>query len=114
MAVTQLFALALLSLALAAVTGWYGYRQQQQWQQQCRRYATLAAAKVPGREWLAWCGRGYPVGGREQARLQQLLAQAGIFASQGFDRLRGAKLLGGLGLAIMVLTWRLLVAPADG
>lgn len=66
------------------------------------------------RDWLSWCGRGYPVGAREQARLQQLLAQAGIFSRHGFDRLRAAKLLGGLGGAMAVLLWRLLAAPADG
>ncbi|MGY2437360.1 hypothetical protein ACW4FQ_29910, partial [Escherichia coli] len=41
------------------------------------------------------------------ARLQQLLAQAGIFSRHGFDRLRAAKLLGGLGGALAALLWRL-------
>ncbi|WP_323953681.1 Flp fimbrial biogenesis protein FlpH [Aeromonas hydrophila] len=114
MTVMQLFGLALSCFALAAFAGWHGYRQQQQWLAQSRRYGPPRQGREVARDWLAWCGRGYPVGAREQARLQQLLAQAGIFSRHGFDRLRAAKLLGGLGGAMAVLLWRLLAAPADG
>lgn len=114
MTVMQLFGLALASLASAAVVGWHGYRQQQQWQAQSHRYGPVRQRRDAARDWLAWCGRGYPVGPREQARLQQLLAQAGIFSRHGFDRLRAVKLLGGLGGALAALLWRLLAAPADG
>ncbi|MGV2702948.1 UNVERIFIED_CONTAM: type II secretion system F family protein [Aeromonas salmonicida] len=114
MTVMQLFGLVLACLASAAVVGWHGYRQQQQWQAQIHRYGPVRRRKDAARDWLAWCGRGYPVGAREQARLQQLLAQAGIFSRHGFDRLRAAKLLGGLGGALAALLWRLLAAPADG
>ncbi|WP_330540643.1 Flp fimbrial biogenesis protein FlpH [Aeromonas hydrophila] len=114
MTVMQLFGLALSCFALAAFAGWHGYRQRQQWLAQSRRYGPPRQGREVARDWLAWCGRGYPVGAREQARLQQLLAQAGIFSRHGFDRLRAAKLLGGLGGAMAVLLWRLLVAPADG
>lgn len=114
MTVMQLFGLALACLASAAVVGWHGYRQQQQWQAQSRRYGPPRQGRDVAWDWLAWCGRGYPVGAREQARLQQLLAQAGIFSRHGFDRLRAAKLLGGLGGAMAALLWRLLAAPADG
>ncbi|MGE6180073.1 type II secretion system F family protein [Aeromonas salmonicida] len=114
MTVMQLFGLALACLASAAVVGWHGYRQQQQWQAQSHRYGPARQRRDAARDWLAWCGRGYPVGPREQARLQQLLAQAGIFSRHGFDRLRAAKLLGGLGGALAALLWRLLAAPADG
>ncbi|MFB0777922.1 type II secretion system F family protein, partial [Aeromonas salmonicida] len=94
MTVMQLFGLALACLASAAVVGWHSYRQQQQWQAQSHRYGPVRQRRDAARDWLAWCGRGYPVGPREQARLQQLLAQAGIFSRHGFDRLRAAKLLG--------------------
>ncbi|MCH7374344.1 Flp fimbrial biogenesis protein FlpH [Aeromonas sp. MR19] len=114
MTVMQLFGLALSCFALAAFAGWHGYRQQQQWLAQSRRYGPPRQGRDVARDWLAWCGRGYPVGAREQARLQQLLAQAGIFSRHGFDRLRAAKLLGGLGGALATLLWRLLAAPADG
>lgn len=114
MTVMQLFGLALACLASAAVVGWHSYRQQQQWQAQSHRYGPVRQRRDAARDWLAWCGRGYPVGPREQARLQQLLAQAGIFSRHGFDRLRAAKLLGGLGGALAALLWRLLAAPADG
>ncbi|MDM5087957.1 Flp fimbrial biogenesis protein FlpH [Aeromonas bestiarum] len=114
MTVMQLFGLALSCFALAAFAGWHGYRQQQQWLAQSRRYGPPRQGRDVARDWLAWCGRGYPVGAREQARLQQLLAQAGIFSRHGFDRLRAAKLLGGLGGAMAALLWRLLAAPADG
>ncbi|MDM5069655.1 type II secretion system F family protein [Aeromonas salmonicida] len=114
MTVMQLFGLALACLASAAVVGWHCYRQQQQWQAQSHRYGPVRQRRDAARDWLAWCGRGYPVGPREQARLQQLLAQAGIFSRHGFDRLRAAKLLGGLGGALAALLWRLLAAPADG
>ncbi|HAT2711710.1 TPA: type II secretion system F family protein [Aeromonas hydrophila] len=114
MTVMQLFGLALSCFALAAFAGWHGYRQRQQWLAQSRRYGPPRQGREVARDWLAWCGRGYPVGAREQARLQQLLAQAGIFSRHGFDRLRAAKLLGGLGGAMAVLLWRLLAAPADG
>ena len=114
MTVMQLFGLALACLASAAVVGWHSYRQQQQWQAQSHRYGPVRQRRDAARDWLAWCGRGYPVGAREQARLQQLLAQAGIFSRHGFDRLRAAKLLGGLGGALAALLWRLLAAPADG
>ncbi|ATM00617.1 MULTISPECIES: Flp fimbrial biogenesis protein FlpH [Aeromonas] len=114
MTVMQLFGLALSCFALAAFAGWHGYRQQQQWLAQSRRYGPPRQGRDVARDWLAWCGRGYPVGAREQARLQQLLAQAGIFSRHGFDRLRAAKLLGGLGGAMATLLWRLLAAPADG
>ncbi|MGE6189178.1 hypothetical protein ACLHZ7_21065, partial [Aeromonas salmonicida] len=79
MTVMQLFGLALACLASAAVVGWHGYRQQQQWQAQSHRYGPVRQRRDAARDWLAWCGRGYPVGPREQARLQQLLAQAGVF-----------------------------------
>ncbi|ANT68650.1 Flp fimbrial biogenesis protein FlpH [Aeromonas hydrophila] len=114
MTVMQLFGVALSCFALAAFAGWHGYRQQQQWLAQSRRYGPPRQGREVARDWLSWCGRGYPVGAREQARLQQLLAQAGIFSRHGFDRLRAAKLLGGLGGAMAVLLWRLLAAPADG
>ncbi|WP_378080434.1 Flp fimbrial biogenesis protein FlpH [Aeromonas bestiarum] len=114
MTVMQLFGLALSCFALAAFAGWHGYRQRQQWLAQSRRYGPPRQGREVERDWLAWCGRGYPVGAREQARLQQLLAQAGIFSRHGFDRLRAAKLLGGLGGAMAALLWRLLAAPADG
>ncbi|MGL6051102.1 MAG: type II secretion system F family protein [Aeromonas salmonicida] len=114
MTVMQLFGFALACLASAAVVGWHGYRQQQQWQVQSHRYGPVRQRRDAARDWLAWCGRGYPVGVREQARLQQLLAQAGILSRHGFDRLRAAKLLGGLGGALAALLWRLLAAPADG
>lgn len=114
MTVMQLFGLALACLASAAVVGWHSYRQQQQWQAQSHRYGPVRQRRDAARDWLAWCGRGYPVGPREQARLQQLLAQAGIFSRHDFDRLRAAKLLGGLGGALAALLWRLLAAPADG
>ncbi|HEG4445072.1 TPA: Flp fimbrial biogenesis protein FlpH [Aeromonas hydrophila] len=114
MTVMQLFGLALSCFALAAFAGWHGYRQQQQWLAQSRRYGPPRQGREVARDWLSWCGRGYPVGAREQARLQQLLAQAGIFSRHGFDRLRAAKLLGGLGGAMAVLLWCLLAAPADG
>jgi tight adherence protein C len=114
MTVMQLFGLALSCFALAAFAGWHGYRQRQQWLAQSRRYGPPRQGREVARDWLAWCGRGYPVGAREQARLQQLLAQAGIFSRHGFDRLRAAKLLGGLGGAMAALLWRLLAAPADG
>ncbi|MDF5703492.1 Flp fimbrial biogenesis protein FlpH [Aeromonas hydrophila subsp. hydrophila] len=114
MTVMQLFGLALSCFGLAALAGWHGYRQQQQWLAQSRRYGPPRQGRDVARDWLAWCGRGYPVGAREQARLQQLLAQAGIFSRHGFDRLRAAKLLGGLGGAMAALLWRQLVAPADG
>jgi tight adherence protein C len=114
MTVMQLFGLALACLASAAVVGWHSYRQQQQWQAQSHRYGPVRQCRDAARDWLAWCGRGYPVGAREQARLQQLLAQAGIFSRHGFDRLRAAKLLGGLGGVLAALLWRLLAAPADG
>ena len=114
MTVMQLFGLALSCFALAALVGWHGYRQQQQWLAQSRRYGPPRQGRDVARDWLAWCGRGYPVGAREQARLQQLLAQAGIFSRHGFDRLRAAKLLGGLGGAMAALLWRQLAAPADG
>jgi tight adherence protein C len=114
MTVMQLFGLALSCFALAAFAGWHGYRQQQQWLAQSRRYGPPRQGREVARDWLAWCGRGYPVGAREQARLLQLLAQAGIFSRHGFDRLRAAKLLGGLGGAMATLLWRLLAAPADG
>ncbi|MFM1663238.1 type II secretion system F family protein [Aeromonas salmonicida] len=114
MTVMQLFGLALACLASAAVVGWHSYRQQQQWQAQSHRYGPVRQRRDAARDWLAWCGRGYPVGAREQARLQQLLAQAGIFSRHGFGRLRAAKLLGGLGGALAALLWRLLAVPADG
>ena len=114
MTVIQLFGLALACLASAAVVGWHGYRQQQQWQAQSHRYGPVRQRRDAARDWLAWCGRGYPVGPREQARLQQLLAQGGIFSRHGFDRLRAAKLLGGLGGTLAALLWRLLAEPADG
>ena len=114
MTVMQLFGLALACLASAAVVGWHSYRQQQQWQAQSHRYGPVRQRRDAARDWLAWCGRGYPVGPREQARLQQLLAQAGIFSRHGFDRLRAAKLLGGLGGTLAALLWRLLAEPADG
>lgn len=114
MTVMQLFGLALSCFALAAFAGWHGYRQRQQWLAQSRRYGPPRQGREVARDWLAWCGRGYPVGAREQARLQQLLAQAGIFSRHGFDRLRAAKLLGGLGGAMAALLWRQLAAPADG
>ncbi|ELI6434345.1 type II secretion system F family protein, partial [Aeromonas salmonicida subsp. salmonicida] len=62
MTVMQLFGLALACLASAAVFGWYGYRQQQQWQAQSHRYGPVRRRKDAARDWLAWCGRGYPVG----------------------------------------------------
>lgn len=114
MTVMQFFGLALACLASATVVGWRGYQQQQQWQAQSHRYGPVRQRSDAAWDWLAWCGRGYPVGAREQARLQQLLAQAGIFSRHGFDRLRAAKLLGGLGGALAALLWRLLAAPADG
>lgn len=77
MTVMQLFGLALVCLASAAVVGWHGYRQQQ-WQAQSHRYGPARQRRDAARDWLAWCGRGYPVGPGEQARLQQLLAQGDL------------------------------------
>ncbi|MGE6118583.1 type II secretion system F family protein, partial [Aeromonas salmonicida] len=105
----QLFGLALACLASAAVVGWHGYRQQQQWQAQSHRYGTVRQRRDAARDWLAWCGRGYPVGAREQARLQQLLAQAGGLSPPGFCRLTGGQVLSPLPILRCPGAWGALV-----
>ncbi|MBD1556168.1 type II secretion system F family protein [Vibrio sp. S9_S30] len=96
---------------VSAVLIWFDGSKDTHWQRQLERYSEKPKHKKTqvASEYQGWARIGYlyPVSEKESSRLQQLLERAGYFELNAVNKVKAAKFMLGVGVALGVLLWQL-------